>query len=385
MSGIRYIIVGLFVATCFAVAGIFITGNGPLVKMVYDIKFHAPPLPFDPGSQGATPDYALDNNWAALPTKNDQADMVPVGEIAVEQGFAPVDVFFVHPTGFLKGSSWTFSMDANTSTEENTQTMMATQASAYNGCCNVYAPRYRQASIFTYYSKDETIEDEVLSFAYRDVERAFEYFLNHLNHGRPFILASHSQGTQHSMRLLRDKIAGSALQKRMVAAYVIGADVTKNQFDEMPGIGLCDSAEQTGCAIHWDTFNAASMEGNNDTDLVCINPLNWRLNGSLAEKAKHRGAVVGSGEFHVELSGDDRARGVQFKSLGEPIPHRVEAQCKGGRLYITDQSGTGFDNFFDTGGSYHTLDYLMFYMDIRENAKLRAATFLAMDSQIVGS
>ena len=27
------------------------------------------------------------------------------------QGSAPVDVFFVHPTGFLEKKSWTYSMD----------------------------------------------------------------------------------------------------------------------------------------------------------------------------------------------------------------------------------------------------------------------------------
>jgi hypothetical protein len=45
--------------------------------------------------------------------------------------------------------------------------MMANQASAYNGCCNVYAPRYRQANIFAYFRGNR---DEVL---------AFDYFLEH--------------------------------------------------------------------------------------------------------------------------------------------------------------------------------------------------------------
>ena len=59
-------------------------------------------------------------------------------ELAYIQATAPVDVFFIHPTGYLAGDTWTFSMDPNTKAEENTQWMMANQASAYNGCCKVY-------------------------------------------------------------------------------------------------------------------------------------------------------------------------------------------------------------------------------------------------------
>jgi hypothetical protein len=376
MIWIRRTTLGLFILAVLSIAGIFATGYGPTAKVFYDLTFGAPPLPFNPDDAVAAPDYASEQNWAALPTSNDLADMTPVGSIAAEQGQAPVDVFFVHPTGFLKGSSWTFSMDPDTSTEENTQAMMANLASVYNGCCNVYAPRYRQASIFSYVSNDETIREDVLGFAYQDVERAFEYFLTHFNQGRPFILASHSQGTHHSIRLLRDKIAGSVLKERMVAAYIIGGGLTKSQFDEMPSISLCDSATQTGCAIHWDTFSVAMMEDHEDTDIVCTNPLSWKLDGGLAEKSKHRGAVAGSGEFHMAFSGDDASRGVQFNPLGEPLSNFVEAQCKGGRLYITDQLNTRFGGHGGMRGTYHNLDYPMFHMDIRENAKLRTAAFL---------
>lgn len=115
--------------------------------------------------------------------KTDLADLTPAGsKNLVNQGDAPADVFFIHPTGFLKGTSWIFSMDENTATEENTKWMMANQASVYNGCCNVYAPRYRQASIFAFFG-DEEIKNEVLGFAYQDVVQAFKYYIKHYNKG----------------------------------------------------------------------------------------------------------------------------------------------------------------------------------------------------------
>ena len=58
------------------------------------------------------------------------------------------------------------------------------------------------------------------------------------------------------------------------------------------------------------------------------------------------------------------------------MPNYVEAQCKGGRLYITDQSDTAFGEVGGFGGNYHGLDYAIFYMDIRQNARDRAATHI---------
>jgi hypothetical protein len=68
---------------------------------------------------------------------------------------------------------------------------MANQASVFNGCCDVYAPRYREAAIHVFFG-DAARRDAVLGFAYQDVERAFDYFLEHFSNGRPFVIASHS-------------------------------------------------------------------------------------------------------------------------------------------------------------------------------------------------
>lgn len=378
MRWLQRILLGIAVIVAVGLLGLVATGNGRLIRLVWDFNFAAPDLPFDPADAVPAPDYALERNWGALAHRADLADLVPAGLTPeVAQGEAPVDVFYVHPTGFLKGSSWTFSMDPDTSTEENTKWMVANQASAFNGCCNVYAPRYRQASIFTYFSVDEAVRDEILGFAYEDVARAFDYFIEHFNSGRPFIVASHSQGTHHNLRLLREKIDGTPLAQRMVAAYVIGGGLKKEDFAGMRDIALCDSPEQLRCAVHWDTYSMALLEDAEDTGGVCTNPLTWRLDGARAGRDQHAGAVRSAGEYHLELSGDDAARGVDFSSMGAPIPNYLEAQCAGGRLYVTDQGGTPFGDAGDFGGTYHGLDYPLFYMDIRDNAKLRVARFLA--------
>jgi hypothetical protein len=60
-----------------------------------------------------------------------------------------------------------------------------------------------------------------------DAFAAFDYYINNYNNGRPFILAGHSQGSNVLVYLLAKYMkAHPDVQKRMVAAYVIGYSVT---------------------------------------------------------------------------------------------------------------------------------------------------------------
>ena len=380
MKIIIKILIGVLALVLAAIGGLYLTGNGMLLTIFWATTMGGPSLPFDETEAVEPPSYSDPDNWAALPSRVGVEDMIPkgIGDVDI-QGSAPVDVFFVHPTGFLRGKSWTYSMDKNSATEENTQWMMANQASPFNGCCNVYAPRYRQANIFSYFQEEE-VRDQVLGFAYQDVRRAFEYFIANFSEGKPFILASHSQGTHHSSRLLQELIDGTELSQRMVAAYIIGGTIQRKIFDDMKTVTLCDSPTDLHCAIHWDTWSEDVI----DTEMpgvaenVCINPLSWRLNGGLTQKSSHLGAVVASGVFQVELSGSDVATGVAFDPLGSPIKNMLRAQCKEGALYISDQTSTPFGEQGGSfgGGKYHGLDYPVFHMDIRENAKERVQEYL---------
>ena len=380
MKIIIKILIGVLALVLAAIGGLYLTGNGMLLTIFWAMTMGGPSLPFNESEAAEPPSYSDPDNWAALPSRIGVEDMIPkeIGDVDI-QGSAPVDVFFVHPTGFLRGNSWTYSMDKNSAAEENTQWMMANQASPFNGCCNVYAPRYRQANIFSYFQEEE-VRDQVLGFAYQDVRRAFEYFITNFSDGKPFILASHSQGTHHSSRLLQELIDGTELSQRMVAAYIIGGTIQHKIFDDMKTVALCDSPTDLHCAIHWDTWSEDVI----DTEMpgvaenVCTNPLSWRLNGGLTEKSSHLGAVVASGVFQVELSGSDEATGVTFNPLGSPIKNMLRAKCKEGALYISDQTDTPFGEQGGSfgGGNYHGLDYPVFHMDIRENAKDRVLAYL---------
>jgi len=351
--------------------------QGLTMDLAYDYFFSGPDHVFDPSRAVAQLDYSKNSSWAALPLTKDEADMIPEGESGIDQNNSPVDVFFVHPTGYLKGDYWTDPLEEKSATLENTQWMMANQASAYNGCCSVYAPHYRQASIYSYFGSDE-LRAEVHNFVYQDVKKSFEYFIDNFSNGRPFIIASHSQGTHHSIRLLAEEIDSSDLYPRMVGAYIIGGMISKDWMSSMENIGVCESAEQLGCLVHWDTMNVAQI--NKDMPLysnnICVNPISWKNEGSLSELQDAKGAVPVSGEFVLEFSGDDGPTDQIFTPLEAPLKKYVQAQCKEGALFASDQTGTRFQTFSGSGGNYHGLDYALFYMDIRENAKLKVLTHL---------
>src|ERR1700735_1935006 len=123
----------LVVLLAAAAAAIYLTGNTLAVLVWVGQPRHG----WDMAYKALAPDYAKADAWAALPSKPSEADLVPAGVAPPPKG-SGVDVFFVHPTGYLNGADWNSPLDPNSKTEENTKWMLANQASAFNGCCNVY-------------------------------------------------------------------------------------------------------------------------------------------------------------------------------------------------------------------------------------------------------
>lgn len=354
-----------------------LSDTGLTPDLAYDYFFSGPDKPFDPNDAVDQLDYAQTSAWASLPALDDEGDLFPIGEVAVDQANTEVDVFFVHPTGYLKGDHWTDPLAPQSATKENTQWMMANQASAFNGCCSVYAPYYRQASVYSYFGTDQ-VRAEVGRFVYQDVKKAFEYFLDNFSKGRPFIIASHSQGTHHAIRLLAEEIDRSERYPRMVGAYLIGGMISKDWMNKMSNITVCERAEQLGCLVHWDTINVTQLSTEMPTykNSICVNPITWENEGGLSKLSDAKGSVYPTGDFALAFSGDDDPKNETFGPLEAPLKQYVQAQCKAGILFASDQTGTKFQDFGGSAGNYHGLDYALFYMDIRANAILKVKTFL---------
>ncbi|MEO8852771.1 MAG: DUF3089 domain-containing protein, partial [Ginsengibacter sp.] len=204
-------------------------------------------------SQNHLPDYSNLNYWAASPFKNNPSDNVPA-DLKDRSKDALADVFFIYPTSYTNKEmpdGWNAAIDDAAVNEKTDKGSILYQASVFNKYCRVFAPRYRQASLAAFYTNNKDSANSALDTAYEDVRNAFIYYLKNYNNGRPIIIASHSQGTLHAGRLLKEFFEGKPLQKQLVCAYIIGLPVFTNYFSEL---SPCKDSTQTGCFVTWRTF-----------------------------------------------------------------------------------------------------------------------------------
>ncbi len=307
------------------------------------------PATFNPNDQPAAPDYSLEKNWSALPFRKDAADKIPNDEKWVNDSLKPVDVFYIYPTIYESGETWNADLSNKTLNKKIDSKPVQYQASVFNASCQVYAPRYRQSIIKAFYDKENGPKS--LAFAYEDVKLAFQYYLDHYNHGRPFIIASHSQGTYHSRRLLKEMIDSTNLRNRMVAAYVIGYSIDTAMYKFLEP---CRNETATGCYITWASYkkgyvpDSQWLYGN-----VCVNPLTWTSSLEPAAKVCSKGAIL-----------------LNFN-----------------KKYINNVCTEIHDNYLWVENSLpivsgmnvlHIADFNLFWYDIRENVKKRIDAFMAI-------
>ena len=351
-------------------------------------------IPYSESVVPPAPDYSTDAAWAALPERVDKADLTAPSQLD-NQASAPADLFFLHPTTHFSSDQWLEPVGPGTaSTELLEEVVIPKGAALFNGCCRIYAPRYRQMTIGGYFGDLEDTQ-AAFSVGYGDIERAFNAFLERTG-DRPFILASQSQGSLQAMRLLERIDADPALRERFVAAYIPGAVHPESRFGTAyKHLQPCDAPEQLGCVASWDTYrDGASTRGTEtlvhwqEGKIVkhspetpqCTNPVSWRDDGA-ATKAQHLGAVNLVNGGHVpsflEVIRATEPLGFNTTGLQDPVPNLVDTHCKGGFLFASDLSTTSYPASETGPGDYHLMDFELFAADIRANTVLRVATWLA--------
>ncbi len=314
-----------------------------VLKPRHDFESYTPP---------PKPDYSSENNWAALPSnKNDNAHQVPENSgLKENEDNASVDVFFIHPTTYFK-RTWNADVGYERLNRLTGKTTILHQASVFNESCKIYAPRYRQATFYSFIDKGDNGK-KALDFAYQDIRESFKYYLDHYNHGRPFIIASHSQGSRHAKKLLAEFIEkDTALYNRMVAAYIIGFKINEG---ELTVIKPCHSATETNCFVTWNTV----LKGKDNEyfrSYVCINPLSWKTDTTYVPAEKNLGSVPSS-----------------FNKMDKNV---AGAQVVNGLLKVDKPNKNGYPIVY--GNSFHLMDYNLFYMNIRENVRERIKAYFA--------
>lgn len=320
------------------------------------------------GAEPPAPDYGRAEAWAATPERPGAADERPAG-VAQAAGPRAAAVFFVHPTTDLAPVVGNAAFDAGGEVGRRIDgPVLSGQASVFNACCRLYAPRYRQASLRAVTSHTPAAQAAV-ELAYGDVARAFDAFLRR-EPELPFIVAGHSQGAIHVLRLLQQRIVGTPLQRRLVAAYAIGLSLPR-QIDAL-GLPVCADAQATGCIVGWNSVRRGDDDRRRREDaviwwqgryepiggrpLVCVNPLDWRPDGTAAPDA-NLGAV------YREADG----------RLSPPQPGLTGAWCESGLLgvAIAARERRHFSDPLTLFGIYHDFDVALFYMNLRANALQR--------------
>jgi hypothetical protein len=324
---------------------------------------------YEPPPQGGAPVYREANYWIARPDlPDDPSRWLPDGMQPAARGKAAI--FYVHPTTYLERDQWNAPFVADTAAEFRARLFVQSQASAFNGAGEIWAPRYRQAAYgaFLLNSRDAQL---ALGLAYQDVEFAFEEFLRQIGTDRPIILTAHSQGALHLMRLLARH--GQDLRPRLVAAYVVGWPVDARADLPTLGIPACRSAEQAGCLLSWLSFREPAnpdlildhwreTKGPTGVDrkrdsVLCVNPLSGALNGSAPAQA-NRGTLIPSADLV--------SAAVQ--------PGQVGGRCEDG-LLIVDGDIPNLGPYVLPGNNYHVYDYALFWGSIRADAERRLAAW----------
>ena len=390
-------------------------------------------MPSDSWSRSSmppAPDYTMDTSWFARPGRADSADLAPCPGVPDDGSPPPgcvdgrpgywrvqhnhsraataADVFFVPPTsyyGVFPLRSWNAPVQTAMSEFIMHEGLGPQMASIFSGAGQIWVPKSRQMTAGGFWSVERG--RPALDAAYQDIRAAFRHFLRHRaaavvaaeggadgtgggggggDRQRPLILAGHSQGTTHAMRLLAEEVATyPALCDALVVAYLPGMPVYERVLTEVlrshastsaaAGGGaaaaehsrcpllkspLCRAAGQTGCVVSWRAY----VDGGDPAQFLgqpvpladewsptpadrpsCVNPLTWLAD---AEDERNGGAGTSLNPGSIALlhpeynwrtlwSGGAVDRLERMERYYSPLRARVcGAICRDGSLWLTD-------------------------------------------------
>ncbi len=310
---------------------------------------------------GTPTDYSDPKHWLACPN-NPNKD---------------VDLLFLYPSSCENPMAGTIC-----AVDEPTMVMfakrnLAQQASAFEPVANIFAPCWRQVN-GTKLSQMSFEEVDAAEWAEprTDVYAALDYYFEHLNQGRPYFLAGHSQGSRLSYMVLSEYMKEHPEHyANMIAAYCLGDSLTHKYLEENPHVRAAQAEDDLGVVVSWNTEGPAN-KGHDSLVVapgaISINPLNWRTDDTPAAAAFNLGSYMPSLLLprlkKLPVNADatiDLERGTV-----------VVANPKLEKCAITAIPGLKRLESVFGPASYHGCDYSFFFLNIRKNARVRAEAWL---------
>ena len=310
-------------------------------------------------------DYSQKANWCKIP------------QIAKE-----FDTFYVYATEYILNSMEDGAPDYadmnNTEMLEGAESEYLLHATAFADSTNVFMPFYRQVGLRyagEVWKRDGIFDAAVADMPYGDIVAALDYYFEHYNGGRPFIIAGHSQGSAIVKMVLKKYFKEHPeYYSRMIAAYPIGYAFTKAEFEAYPHMKFATGECDTGVIITWNTEGPKNREVNAHTCVLqpgsmSINPLNWKLDNTYAPASMNLGSLwpnEKTGELEiVDLGADAQV----FPDRGVVVTH-----AKGEEM--PEEKAVVASMFFGPDGR-HGEDYALFYCNIKDNVAKRIAAYLS--------
>jgi hypothetical protein len=358
----RRLAVGLGVLVALVVIALLVWRNDILESLLN------PELPYAVYKPPPPPDYGSPAAWALMPGP-------------ARPGEPPVDVFFVHPTTFDGGRNWNGPIDARGPARLLDRVMLPNYAGPFAAVGRVFAPRYRQASLYSGLTLfDDAIEAR--EFPYGDVRAAFQAFQRRIGPDRPFIVVGVEQGGTLAARLLRDEISPDpALRRRLVAAYLMEAVTPVDEYADEAATPACAQRRQTGCVVAWISArwldfgrserimnrsliwnHKGRLAGLNGRLPLCVNPLVGEATDAEAPPRLNRGAA--------------NATGLEWGARPGFMARQVGAQCVDGILRITRPRSALLRPYGGWAERLRVAPYNLFWADLEADAQTRAAAWL---------
>ena len=272
-------------------------------------------------------DYSDASNWLSKPAKN----------------LYSADVFYIYPTVCTTEDKSNLCSVDNQQMREAAKSVFKLQAEAFDTVADIYAPLYTQYNFRAFeYSNYERIQRDTLNNVQglSDIYGALDYYFENLNQDRPFILVSHSQGSAVMLVVLSDYMKKHPeYYKNMAAAYVIGYPVTKEYLKSNPHLKFAKKSDDTGVIISYDVQQRLVKA---DKNL-----------GSLDEQTLQ---ITTPGIADAKVN---KKLGVVICSTADTAKYEIKLP----KLFGS--------------GSFHGQDFQFYFLNLRENAKVRIDKFLS--------
>ena len=320
-----------------------------------------PKQPFQTYRPPPAPDYSNPGAWALLPGPGATA--------------LPADVFFIHPTTFNGGRNWNASVDAGDADPILRRHMLPNHAGPYQQVGRVFAPRYRQASLYARLTLRDDARD-ARAFPYRDVQAAFREYLARHNGGRPFLIVGVEQGGLLAARLISEEVVDDPT----VRARFAGAHLIETVTPPLAGAPPCRSRAESGCVLAFASVQAGEDARAGrvlDRALVWSGPRLEELKGRVPMCVNPLTGAEGRSAYRGEGLGSANATGLEWGARPAFLRHEVGAACRGGVLHVTRPESPSLQRRGGWAERLRAPSFNLFYADLETDARARVAAWRA--------